>query len=361
MKKILFLFAVFLWLSNTSASASDFEYRENVPPYTGEVLGEVMQYSSLADFVSDIISGRHKEPRGIIQRIVNMVAGDVKGALSYVATVMGLVILSSCIKGSQINLGKGVSEIAFLVCYFVVATFLVGILYRAVTIATEAAEELEVFIRMSLPAYIGVVSATRTNAAASQGIFLVMVNVVSRYAGQFMVNSFFYIGVLTVISNMSSEIHITKLVFIARQILFWVLGFILTVFAGLTALSGLSIRASSATGIRAAKYTIGHAIPVVGGFLADSTELILASAKIFKNAFGTAGILIMAVICLVPVLKLFVIGFALKITSGLTEPFCDKLMSDGIYGVGQTIIHIMVCILLMTVMFIMAFAVLLNL
>ena len=176
-----------------------------------------------------------------------------------------------------------------------------------------------------------------------------------------MINAFFYIAILTVVSNMSSAIHITKLISLARQVLFWVLGFILTVFAGMTTLSGLGASASSAVGIRAAKYTIGHAIPVVGGFLADSTELVLASAKIFKNAFGTAGIAVIAIVCLVPVLKLFVIAFMLKLSAGLTEPFCDNLMSDTIYQVGQSIIHIMVSVLLMSVMFILAFAVLINL
>ena len=44
-----------------------------------------------------------------------------------------------------------------------------------------------------------------------------------------MVNSFFYIGILGIVSNMSSAIHITRLIHIARQLLFWILGFMLTV------------------------------------------------------------------------------------------------------------------------------------
>ena len=242
-----------------------------------------------------------------------------------------------------------------------ISAFLLGVLFKGVEVAQKAADELVVFTRMTLPAYIGIITSTGVDASASQGIFLMMVNAVSGYAGDFMINAFFYIGILTIVGNMSSEIKITKIIYIARQILFWILGFLLTVFAGMTALSGLAVSASSSVGIRAAKYTIGHAIPVVGGFLADSTELILASAKIFKNAFGTVGIAVLALVCLVPVVKLFIIGFLLKITAGLTEPFCDKLMSDSIYGIGQTVIHIMVTVLLMAVMFILAFAVLINL
>lgn len=337
------------------------EHSNAVPYYQNELLGEFTGNAVFGDFVNGVIKGDAPAGQGIVQKLIALVAGDVKNAASYIISVMGFVILSSCIKGSQIKLGEGVSEIAFLICYFVVSSFLLGVLYKAVCIALDAAEEIVVFIRMSLPAYIGIITSTGINASAMQGIFLVMVNIVSQYAGNFMINAFFYIGVLSVVSNVSSSIHITKLIFIAKQILFWVLGFLLTVFAGMTALSGLSVSVSSATGIRAAKYTIGHAIPVVGGFLADSTELILASAKIFKNAFGTAGIIALAIFCLIPVIKLFAIGFLLKITAGLTEPFCDKLMSESIYGIGQTVVYIMVAVLLMTVMFILAFAVLMNL
>ena len=333
-----------------------YAYDSELSQYTGELL----ENSDFASFARRVVSGDDTAIEGVVQKLMQLVMGDVKEIVGYILSVLGFVILSSCIKGSQIKLGEGVSEVAFLVCYFVIASFLMGILYKAVSLASYATGEIVSFIKMSLPAYIGIVTSMGINASVMQTLFLVMTNVVSQYAGSFMINSFFYIGILGIVSNMSSRIHITKLISIARQILFWVLGFMLTVFAGMTSLSGLSVSASSATGIRAAKYTIGHAIPVVGGFLADSTELILASAKVFRNSFGTVGIIVLGALCMIPVLKLFVIGFLLKVSAGLTEPFCDKLMSESIYSVGQTVVHIMVCVLLMTVMFIFAFAVLMN-
>lgn len=350
--------AVFIFVAVVFSTVSA---QYDVPSFDGELFKEITGNLAFSDMISQIISGEMPVGEKLTGRILQYVFGDIRSLCASVVTVIGLVILSSCIKGSQVKLGGNLSEIAFLICYFTVSSFLLNILCSAVETARRASEEIVVFTEMSLPAYIGIITSTGINAGASKGIFLAMVNIVSRYAGDFMINAFFYIAILTVVSNMSSAIHITKLISLARQVLFWVLGFILTVFAGMTTLSGLGASASSAVGIRAAKYTIGHAIPVVGGFLADSTELVLASAKIFKNAFGTAGIAVIAIVCLVPVLKLFVIAFMLKLSAGLTEPFCDNLMSDTIYQVGQSIIHIMVSVLLMSVMFILAFAVLINL
>jgi len=356
LKKI--LIAVILCFLPLCASAE--EFIDAVPAFSSELLEEITGNASFSDLVQRIINGDDIADKGFLKRLINLVVGDVRQSMEYVLFIMGFAILSSCVNGSQIRLGSSVSEIAFLVCYFVVAAFLIGILKRTVDMALGCTDEIEVFVRMSLPAYIGIVSTSGIDVSSSQGIFLAMINTVSGYAGNFMINAFFYIGILTVISNMSSQIHITKLIYILRQVLFWGLGFLLTVFAGMTALSGLNASASSALGVRAVKYTIGHSIPLVGGFLADSTELILASAKIFKNAFGTVGIIILFIVCLIPVIKLFIIGFMLKITAGLTEPFCDKLMCDTVYQVGQTVIYIMVAVLLMTVMFILSFAVLMS-
>lgn len=356
LKKI--LLTIILCLLPLSVSAENFT--DAVPDFSMELLKEFTGNATFSGLIESVIKGENVVNEGILEKIVSLVIGDIRHCGKYIISVMGFSILSSCIKGSQIRLSDSASEIAFLICYFVVAAFLVGILRSCVDIAVGCADEMEVFVRMSLPAYIGVISASGIEVSASQGIFLAMINIVSGYVGGFMIDAFFYIGILTVISNMSSGLQMNKLIHISRQVLFWTLGFLLTVFAGMTALSGLNAAASSALGMRAVKYTIGHAIPVVGGFLADSAELILASAKIFRNAFGTVGIIILAIVCLVPVVKLFAVGFMLRITAGLTEPFCDKLICDTVYGVGQTIIHIMVAMLLMTVMFILAFAVLMS-
>ena len=357
-KIIKLIVLMFLIFSPLSVHADG--YSESVPKFYSELAEEITGHASFAELTDAIVNGTLTPQDNIVGKLINLIIGDIRRSFAYIASVIGFCILSSCIKGSQIRLSGGAVEISFLVCYCIVAGFLLGILHLAVDIALKAADDIVTFTKLSLPAYIGIVTSTGVNVKMSEGIFLVMVNTISTYAGSYMINAFFYIGILTIISNMSKEIHITKLINITRQILFWVLGFLLTVFAGMTSLSGINMSKAMGSGMRAVKYTIGHTIPVVGGFLADSAELILASATVFKGAFGTAGIVILFVLCMIPVAKLFVIGFLLKLASGLTEPFCDKSICDTVFSVGQSIVHIMVCVILMTVMFILAFAVLLN-
>lgn len=359
LKYVLLAMALYLCLECTTVFG--YEYSEVIPEYSDSVITEVTGYAGFADIIESIADREAVVPEDLLHKIVYYAVGDVRYIFKYIVSVLAVCILASCVKGAYIGLKGASGEISFLVCYCTVSGFLLGILNDCVKIALSASESIVIFVRMALPAYIGIITSTGVNAASSEGIFLVMVNVISSYVGNFMINAFFFTGILTVVSNMSAEIKVNKLIHIFRQVMFWILGFLLTVFAGMTSLSGLNISASSGSGIRAIKYTIGHTVPVVGGFLADSTELIYASAGIFKTAFGTAGIVILGIVTMVPVIKLFLVGFLVRITAGLAEPFCDRQICDTVFSVGQTIIYIMVSLLLMTVMFIFAFAVLLKL
>lgn len=360
MNKIKYVISFVLFLGLVSGASVAKEVSGfDVPDFFSDNLLEITGYESFSDIIEVIVNGETPVDEGFFSKIAALVLGDVKLSLTYVVSVIAFSVLSSLVKGSQLRLSAGSGEIAYLICYFLVAGFLLGILQTAVKTALDIAHTLEGFIRMALPAYIGIVTTCGYDFSGSQSLFLMMINVVSSFAGDFMINAFFYMGILGVISNMSDEIHISKLISIFRQTLFWILGFLLTVFASLTALSGINASQRAGAGMRAVKYTVGKSVPLVGGFLSESAELIYASVHVFKGAFGTGGILVIFALCLVPVLKLFVMGTTLKIASGLVEPFCAGSICDSIYRVGQTIIHIMVAVLLMSVMFILAFAVLL--
>ena len=359
MRKIHLLFLVITLCLPLSANASRFE--DIVPNVGYDELESVTGYSTFSELVEAIINGESKDAKNLFEKILIFFTAELKSCIKYVSIIIGFAMLGACIKGVDIKITKNSAGILFLITYSIIAVFLLGILKNCISIASELSEEIDTFVKMTIPAYIGFVSAIMsiTNASSMEGLFLVMINVVSAFAGKVMINVLFYTGVLYIINYMSTEIHVLKLIELVRQIMFWLLGFLLTVFAGMTGLSGINAVGASASGMRALKYTVGHAVPVVGGFLADSSDLIFASAKIFKNAFGTAGIIIVFAICLTPVLKLFAMGVMLKASAGLTEPFCDKRISDCIAAIGQTIIYIMVCVILICVMFILSFAVIL--
>jgi len=152
------------------------EFSDSVPDFSSEILEEITGNASMKELIEAVVNGEMPQYDGIIKKFVNIAVGDIKAAMGYILSIMGFAILSSCIKGSQIRLSGSSAEITFLICYFVVSGFLIGVLRMAVNTALGAAEEIVAFIKMALPAYIGIVTSMGVNVVASQGIFLAMVN-----------------------------------------------------------------------------------------------------------------------------------------------------------------------------------------
>ena len=96
-----------------------------------------------------------------------------------------------------------------------------------------------------------------------------------------------------------------------------VLTIIMMVFVGDLTASGVVAGTADAATVKAARFAISGAIPVVGGILSDAAETMLASAGVLKGTVGVFGMVTILGICLLPLLQLSVHYLAYKLTAAL--------------------------------------------
>lgn len=85
-----------------------------------------------------------------------------------------------------------------------------------------------------------------------------------------------------------------------------VLNVVMLVFVGYLTLSGVIAGSADAMTVKAAKFAISGAIPVVGRILSDAAETILASAGVLRGTVGVFGAVTILGICLLPLLRMAV-------------------------------------------------------
>lgn len=92
------------------------------------------------------------------------------------------------------------------------------------------------------------------------------------------------------------------------ELLKWITTTLLTIvmlsFVGYLTVSGVVAGNADAITIKATKFTISSAIPVVGGILSDAAETILVSAGILRGSVGVFGMLTIFGMCLTPLLRM---------------------------------------------------------
>jgi len=105
------------------------------------------------------------------------------------------------------------------------------------------------------------------------------------------------------------------------DLLKWTVTTILTIvtiaFVSYLTASGVVAGTADAAAVKAAKFAISGAVPVVGGILSDAAETVLASAGVLRGTVGVFGMVTILGICLVPLLRLAVHYLAYKLVAAL--------------------------------------------
>lgn len=77
------------------------------------------------------------------------------------------------------------------------------------------------------------------------------------------------------------------------------------------------------------------AIPGVGNTISATGELLVGCGIMIKNSVGAAGLILLCVLCLAPVLKVFCFYVMYRFTAAVLWPFCDKRIAQCVHDVGR--------------------------
>ena len=109
-----------------------------------------------------------------------------------------------------------------------------------------------------------------------------------------------------------------RLAALFKWIIVTMLTVMLMVYVGYLTLSGVVSASTDAAAVKAAKFAISSAVPVVGGILADASESVLAASGILRSSVGVFGMISVLGICLVPFLRLGIYYLAYKAAAALS-------------------------------------------
>ena len=101
-------------------------------------------------------------------------------------------------------------------------------------------------------------------------------------------------------------------------------GLLITIFTGITAIQGIITKSADGILINTAKFSIDNFVPIVGGFAADSLEMVISCIGLIKNAIGIIGIIIILSMLIVPVIKLLSVAVIYKVIAIAAEPIATK-------------------------------------
>lgn len=322
---------------------------ESVLKGLGDDQLEVFGVSSFGDKVKKIVSGEFADgQQSIFKAIINLIFDDV---LAFVPLLASIIIIS-IICGFLSNLksdssGKGVGDIIHFVCYGVVISIVMTAVVNLIQMTGKTINGLRSQMEVVFPLLLTIMTAIGGTMSVSiyQPAVALLSSAIMHVFTTILMPIFIFSIVFTIISNLTSTVKLEKFTKFFQSTFKWIIGGIFTIFMAFLSIQGITASTYDGVSIRTAKYAIRSYVPILGGYLSEGFDVIMASSVLIKNAIGASGLLLMFSSIISPIVKIVVFILVLKLAAAILEPLTDARISDFIYSISKSLSMLIVMIL----------------
>ena len=305
---------------------------DELETYTNdEKFHELFGYTDPVSFISDIIKGESPADMNLWEAFRGYITHNLRTSLKPVLGIFILGILSIFVKNLSVEyLSKDISSAVGVLITMFVAGSVSGMFFESVSEVTEVTKSLSTLLGTVCPALLILISmagGTATAGFVSPALMLAL-----GYGEMFITSIIIPLSavmfILSVADSVTDGINLKKLTDLIKKSATVSLGVAFTVISAIISTAGLTFSGADNLIFKAAKYAAGNLIPVVGSFLSSSAETVFSLLYAVKGGFGLLGILIVISLISGPVIKLFSVYAALKVSSALISVFSDDRVSD---------------------------------
>ncbi len=333
---------------NSQLGDLDFSDFEDVLNQLGDDEKQIFGSASFLDKIKKIISGEFSEnQQSIWSAILNLFFDDVLSFLPLIAIVIAISVTFSLVSSSKPNgKTKSLGDVIHFVCYGTVIIILVTCTISMINLTSTTIQSIKAQMDIAFPILLTVMTAIGGVVSVSvyQPAVAVLSGTITNIFTTILMPIFIFRLVFSIISNLSNNVKLEKFASFFSSAFKWIIGSVFTIFSAFIAIQGIIAGSVDGISFRTAKYAIKNTIPLLGSYISDGLNLIVASSVLIKNAVGAGGLLLLFATIIVPIVKLVVFMFSLKLASAILEPITDSRISNFISMLAKSISLLIVII-----------------
>lgn len=321
-----------------------------------EGFGDDIRFS---DIVIGISNGDGRYVTDTIAKgVKNALVGELLANKSLMLQLVLLVLIGSIFVNISGAFGNAfISENGFYVTYLIITSIMLTSFSLTLDIVSGSIEKVLDLIRILIPVYAVAINFIG-RAATSAGMYnliLFGVWIVQVVILKFIIPMIKFYVIVSLINNLNREDNFSKLCNLIKNSVTWMLKTIVVFVAGLNIIKSLIEPQIDAIGRNTVNKII-QAIPG-GGIMSVLTGTFLGAGMIIKNSVGIAGIVLLIVAVMVPVIKTFIMMITVRFTSVMIQPIGDKRYVDGVEALAQGMYLLLQTILSSVVLFMLTIAI----
>lgn len=317
---------------------------------------------NLKTYIKGLISGKEN----ILDlfdknKIKNSVFSELKSSIKVAISILVLALLSSIIKSLENSFSSSsISTVTNYIVFITVVTLSLVSFKDILALCYTTIENVVGLVNVIIPIMISllVLVGFPITSTALNPVFIGGIAAINIIFKKFLFVAISLAFAILVINNVTNNIRLKKMSSFVKQINIVTLGAVFTFYLGIVSIQGLYVTSFDKFTVKTAKFAVGNFIPVVGGFVSDSFDILLSSSQLIKNVFGVVGLVILAGICLIPVIKILLVILVYKVCAIAIEPIGEDNISSFLNEVANLMIIILATIIAVTIMFFVTIAIL---
>ena len=266
--------------------------------------------------------------------VLQSLIGEIRTNRQNMMHILVLVLLF-CVLQNFLELTDNsyISELCYMLTYLVMMLLLLKSFSVTAQIVRDMLDTVTGFMRMLLPAYLGVmVFAGSAMSAMSfyELTFFILYGIE-------MIMTYFLLPLISVyvlfqLANYTLKDEVfSKTADLIHDLFGWGARIILTLVVGLNVVQSMIAPAVDYASRTTLTKSLGL-IPGIGGAASAIGDILIGSGMVIKNSVGVAAIFLLLFLTLVPFIKVLIITFLYKCMAALLEPIADKRIAKAMAG-----------------------------
>ena len=302
-----------------------------------EILGGDFQFKNT---VLDLITG--KQPftlESFLEALIHQAGNGWRTEKRILLSVLILGIAASLFSSfTSIFRTQQIAEISFEITYMLLFLILLQVFTGAEELTRGVIAALRQFMSALIPAWC--LAVTMASGAATALVYhqflLGLIYVLEWLIQEGLLGLIKVHVILVFINHLTREEYLSQLAELTEKAAGWALKTILAVVIGFNTIQGILSPVIDALKSTAFSRAV-RAVPGIGSVAGSVTDVLLGSAVLIKNGIGAAALVVIALLCLAPILKLGLLTLILELAAALIQPVSDKRMTGCAAGVGRSI------------------------
>lgn len=317
-------FVILILISVSFTFATNLEGDENLSKLDS-LTNTLNEYSSeiidLEDLKDDLLKGEDIKYSSILKNILSTFIKEITITLKSSILIVIVLILNAIIKSLELDKGSSIVKTSNLVCFIIVVTICIANYIELLTLFRNTVSTLCKILTIVSPIVLTMLISTGT--ITTTGIIGPLILFVSSLTGiiiNYVVIPFISISlVFKIISSMSEEmVNLNKFSKVISNSAMWIFSITFAIILGLISMLSTVSTSVDEVVLKTTKAAVS-VVPVVGKFVADSTEAIMSATELIGKTGGIIGIISLVVVAIIPIIKLLVSYVTYNVTSAVSE------------------------------------------